>query len=283
MIQRILSTLALWTVIVLSLTYIGPQAGVWLIAILSMLTQRELYIMLQKMGYRVHTLYGIVWSPIIILGGYYLHHFFPRLSSDAGADLFLLAVLVTLLATVRKNRITDQIQVMVPTLFGILYIPFLLYFFVRILFLDSYNTDTGILLAIWIVATAKFSDVGALLSGMAFGRHKLASNLSPKKTWEGVIGGILLSSLVGFLLPWFFSESFPTAFQPWLAALLAIPVAAMAVASDLIESVIKRVAGVKDSGQVIPGIGGAFDLTDSMILAAPVGYLLMKYFVFTAI
>lgn len=280
MIQRILSTLALWTVIVLSLTYIGPQAGVWLIAILAMLTQRELYALLEKMGYRVHALYGMLWSPIIILGGYYLHYFFPHASNDAGADLFLLAVLLTLLATVRKNQIADQIQVMVPTLFGILYIPFLLYFFIRILFLDSYNTDTGILLAIWIVATAKFSDVGALLSGMAFGRHKLASNLSPKKTWEGVIGGIALSSLVGFLLPWIFSESFPAAFQPWLAALLAIPVAAMAVASDLIESVIKRVAGVKDSGQVIPGIGGAFDLTDSMILSAPVGYLLMKYFVF---
>ncbi len=278
MISRLFSTVGLWAIVILSLYFLGAQAGVWLIALLTLFTQWEFYGLLQKMGHRVHKLYGVCWSPILILGSYYLPVYYG--SNQTGTDLIILAIVFTLLLIVRKNQISDQIPVALATLFGILYVPFLLSFFVQTLFLDNGNTSTGLMLALWIVVTTKFSDVGALLTGMAVGRHKLASNLSPKKTWEGVAGGILLSMLIGALLPWCFPSSFPTAFTPWIALCLALPVAIIAVASDLIESVIKRVAGVKDSGRAIPGIGGAFDLTDSMILSAPIAYLLMKYLVF---
>ncbi len=279
MISRLFSTLGLWTIVIVSLYVFGAQAGVWLIALLTLFTQWEFYGLLEKMGHRVHKKYGVLWSPILVLGSYYLPLYFHV--HQAGTDLVVLAIVATLLLIVRKNQITDQIPVALTTLFGILYVPFLLSFFVQILFLDGGNTATGLMLAIWIVATTKFSDVGALLTGMACGRHKLASNLSPKKTWEGVAGGVLLSMAVGAALPLLFPSHFPAAFNPWIAALLALPIAIVAVASDLIESVIKRVAGVKDSGRAIPGIGGAFDLTDSMILSAPIGFLLMKYLVFS--
>jgi phosphatidate cytidylyltransferase len=278
-ISRLLSTVGLWSIVILSLYFLGAQAGVWLIALLTLFTQWEFYGLLQKMGHRVHKIYGVCWSPILILGSYYLPSYYGV--NLAGVDLITLAIVITLLIIVKKNQIADQIPVALATLFGILYIPFLLSFFIQTLFLDHGNTATGLMLALWIVVTTKFSDVGALLTGMAIGRHKMASNLSPKKTWEGVAGGILLSMLVGALLPWCFASHFPTAFTPWIAFWLAMPVAMIAVASDLIESVIKRVAGVKDSGHAIPGIGGAFDLTDSLILSAPIAYLLMKYLVFT--
>ena len=169
------------------------------------------------------------------------------------------------------------------TLFGVLYVPFMLQFLVRtiVLYDDKY---IGLALGLWLVAVAKFCDVGALLTGLALGRHKMAPNISPKKTWEGAVGGLAVSAGVGALLGAWLGRSeqfggpyFPGDFTPLRAALMALPIAAAAITSDLVESIIKRRAEVKDTGQFIPGIGGAFDLTDSLILAAPIGYFLFCF------
>ena len=130
----------------------------------------------------------------------------------------------------------------------------------------------GLVLGIWLIAVSKFCDVGALLSGLAFGKHKMSPNISPKKTWEGAIGGVLISAGVGAAIAYFCREWTPERFTPALAAAIAIPIASLAIVSDLVESIIKRRADTKDAGQTIPGIGGVFDLSDSLILTAPVGY-----------
>jgi phosphatidate cytidylyltransferase len=135
------------------------------------------------------------------------------------------------------------------------------------------SEQTGLLLMIWLIAVSKFCDVGALLSGLALGRTKMAPEISPKKTWEGAVGGVLIAAGVGAALAHFLAPSYPPGFTPLTAALIALPVAAIAIVSDLIESVIKRRADTKDAGRAIPGIGGIFDLSDSLILTAPVGYI----------
>jgi phosphatidate cytidylyltransferase len=150
----------------------------------------------------------------------------------------------------------------------------MLHFLVRIFLLDAPHPNTGLVLGIWLIAVAKFCDVGALLTGLAFGRHKMSPVISPKKTWEGAIGGVLISAGVGAVLAWFCRDYLPVALTPALAALIALPIAALAIVSDLIESIIKRRADTKDAGAAIPGIGGFFDLSDSLILTAPVGYAL---------
>ena len=124
----------------------------------------------------------------------------------------------------------------------------------------------------------KFCDVGGLLVGSWLGKHKFAPKISPAKTWEGFIGGIATSAILGYMAVHFLPDFFPAAFKPWIAAACAIPIAAMAALSDLIESVIKRQAEVKDSGKSIPGIGGAFDLVDSLLLSAPVAFILLSFF-----
>ena len=129
------------------------------------------------------------------------------------------------------------------------------------------------------MAVAKCADVGGLLVGMKIGKTPL-SVISPKKTYEGAAGGVVFSMLIGVILVALFPDFLPTGFSWWLAALIAIPVAVASIASDLVESAFKRQAGVKDSGKLIPGIGGAFDLSDSLILSAPLGYLLFKYTLF---
>jgi phosphatidate cytidylyltransferase len=141
---------------------------------------------------------------------------------------------------------------------------------------DAILPEGRLVLVLWVVAVAKFCDVGALLTGLAAGRHPMAPLTSPKKTWEGAVGGVAVAMGVGSLVAWLGRGVLPPSMTPLHAALLAAPLAAVAIVSDLIESVIKRRVALKDSGGGVPGIGGIFDLSDSLILAAPVGYFLLR-------
>jgi phosphatidate cytidylyltransferase len=125
------------------------------------------------------------------------------------------------------------------------------------------------LLAVGIIV----SDSGQYYSGRAFGRHLLAPAISPKKTVEGAVGGILFGSaamVVGGL------RVFPTASLPILV-LMSAAVVAVGIIGDLFESLLKRSAGVKDSSSLIPGHGGVLDRIDSWLFAGPVFYLFVRY------
>jgi phosphatidate cytidylyltransferase len=173
----------------------------------------------------------------------------------------------------------NRVESLASTIVGLVYVSLLLQYFVRIVTPlpgDVLTPNGRLLLALWLIMVAKFCDMGALLSGMAFGRHKMSPQISPKKTWEGAIGGVLLSMVSGAVFAWCARDSFPPHMTPLVAALMAAPLAVLAIVSDLIESVIKRRANFKDSGQAVPGIGGMFDLSDSLILVAPLGYFLFR-------
>jgi phosphatidate cytidylyltransferase len=164
------------------------------------------------------------------------------------------------------------------TLFGLVYVSLLLQYLTRIVTPvagDSLLPDGRLVLCLWVVAVAKFCDVGALLTGLAIGKHPMAPLTSPKKTWEGAAGGVVAAMCAGALAAWLGREVLPASMGPLRAALLAAPLAVVAIVSDLVESVIKRKAASKDSGGGVPGIGGIFDLSDSLILAAPVAYFLL--------
>jgi phosphatidate cytidylyltransferase len=141
---------------------------------------------------------------------------------------------------------------------------------------DLVTADGRLLLCVWLVATAKFCDVGALLTGMAIGRHKMSPVISPKKTWEGAVGGVLISMVVAAFIAWLARNQFPAHMTPVVAACMAAPLAVLGIVADLVESVLKRTANMKDSGAAIPGLGGFFDMSDSLILVAPVGYLFFR-------
>jgi phosphatidate cytidylyltransferase len=112
------------------------------------------------------------------------------------------------------------------------------------------------------------SDTGAYYTGRAFGRHKLAPNISPGKTWEGAVGGMLASLLMAAIAHfWFFPELSLKAALP-LAAVMNV----LGVVGDLTESALKRGAGAKDAAQILPGHGGLLDRLDSLLFNAPVIY-----------
>lgn len=110
------------------------------------------------------------------------------------------------------------------------------------------------------------ADIGAYFAGRTFGRHRLAPRISPGKTWEGLIGGVILTLLVGGLL--FPSVPFSISLESWL--FISVLTALAGVLGDLLESLMKRIAGVKDSGTLLPGHGGILDRIDSLTAAVPV-------------
>ena len=124
------------------------------------------------------------------------------------------------------------------------------------------------MVTIWV------SDTGAYFSGRFFGRHKLNPEVSPKKTWEGAVGGTLLAVGAAALMQHLF---LPTCFSVKAALGLGLLVAVVGQVSDLAESVLKRSAGVKDSSNLLPGHGGFLDRFDSYLLLAPLFYYVVLY------
>jgi phosphatidate cytidylyltransferase len=274
--QRIFSFTLLWVIVTVSLLLFGLHAGVLLIAALAFFTQMELYQLFDKMGLKPMKALGLICGPLIIFGSYYIG------TGDAGTDIFILCFLISALTIISKDLQAGRLRSFMPTLFGLLYVPYLLHFFIKVVKMaeqHGHQDGTAIFLTIWIVAVAKCTDVGGLLVGMQIGKTPL-SVISPKKTYEGAIGGIVFAMLIGLFVLGIFNAYAPEGFTWWLSALMAIPIGIASIASDLVESAFKRQAGVKDSGNIIPGIGGIFDLTDSLILTAPLGYLLFKYLIF---
>ena len=120
----------------------------------------------------------------------------------------------------------------------------------------------GVFMFIWLY------DTGAFCVGMLLGRHRLFERISPKKSWEGVIGGIAVCVAGAFATHYWFDEFFQVPdLNTWVN--LSVVVAVFSTFGDLVESLIKRTVGVKDSGNIMPGHGGILDRIDSLLLVAP--------------
>jgi phosphatidate cytidylyltransferase len=214
---------------------------------------------------------GIVFGGLITIAPWIEAHY--HLPTHVLLALATTACAIRLLGERNSETRMDSLS---STLFGLVYVSLMLQYFVRIatpLPGDTISADGRLLLCLWIVAATKFCDMGALLSGLAFGRHKMSPHISPKKTWEGAAGGIVLAMGASAFIAWLAGDSFPAHMTPLVAALMGAPIAALGIVADLVESVLKRRANIKDSGSTIPGMGGFFDMSDSLILTAPIGYL----------
>lgn len=271
--KRIFSTVLLWLIIFATMYFFRSTGGIVLLVLVSLFTQREFYQMVARMGHTPFSRIGLLLGVAITLAPVLVTEVHPLLTPE---NILALAAVVFAIRIVGERNPENRVESLGWTLFGLIYVPFMLQFLVRILLVNAPHVNTGLALALWLIAVSKFCDVGALLSGMAFGKHKMAPVISPKKTWEGAIGGLLTSALLGAGIVCFFGDYFPTSLTPLLAAAIALPIAGLGIVSDLVESVIKRRANTKDSGATIPGIGGMFDLSDSLILTSPAGFLIFS-------
>ena len=136
--------------------------------------------------------------------------------------------------------------------------------------------QAGELVLLAIMATVWLADIAAYFSGRTFGRHKLAPAISPGKTWEGAIGGVLAVVVYGFL----FLSVLPKelAGSPGLLCMLLVTFAAFSIVGDLFESLLKRQAGLKDSSGILPGHGGVLDRIDSLTSTLPMAAIALHYF-----
>ena len=155
------------------------------------------------------------------------------------------------------------------TLTGVFLIPWSLAHLINIRDLQP----NGEYLTLFMIVTVWICDTGAYFTGRFLGRHKLNKEVSPKKTWEGSVGGTLLAVGGALLMRHLFLPSLTLQAAIWLGLLVAV----VGQVSDLAESVLKRSTGVKDSSNLLPGHGGFLDRFDSYLLLAPVFYYVALY------
>ncbi len=272
--KRTLTTVVLWLVIVGMLLLFRVYGGLALILLLSALAQFETYGLLSRTGGEPQVLPGLLWGSLFVVavGGFSLG------GAHAVAYPAALGMVLPLLITtvMLKSPIHQLARRLFPTMTGFFLVPGCLAFFALIATMPTVTAAQGLFLAVWVVAVAKFSDVGALLIGSRIGRKPLAPSYSPKKTVEGAIGGIATSAVVACLLPVLFPSLAPEGMSFLLCLALGTALGAVAIVSDLLGSALKRIAKVKDSGNKIPGIGGGLDLVDSLLLTGPIGYAVLS-------
>ncbi len=187
--------------------------------------------------------------------------------------LFLIVVLITQTFRFQKD-FSKMLAGVGVTVLGVLYVAFLGGFIVSIRagFENSPGLSTKLLAFFFLVVMG--ADTGAYYVGKNFGRHKLAPQISPGKTWEGVIGGLILSSVFALISSlWFFPELNYKVSIP-----LAIVMSVVGLFGDLAESAIKRGAGAKDAASILPGHGGLLDRLDSLLFNAPILYYFARFY-----
>lgn len=210
---------------------------------------------------RIPIMFGI---PITVAAAY-LFGLGGRVADAQAAALggLMLTVLVGLLVRIRRGLegfvLDSAASLFTATYLGVLGLPLILVL----------SHSDGSLRALLLFVCVPACDTGAYAVGSLLGRHKMAPKISPAKTWEGLTGGLVLAGAAGgvyvrFVLgsPW------------WVGAIIGVALGLAAALGDLVESMIKRNAGIKDMGSAVPGHGGAMDRLDSLLAAAPVLWLL---------
>jgi len=276
--KRTLSTVILWVISLAALWIFRTPGAVALIALCAVLALREFYRLQAAAGRAPFAWLGMFFGALITAAPWTEQRF-----GWPAHPLLALAVVIFSIRILGERAPDKRVEALASTLFGLVYVALMLQYLVRIITPlaagDRFSADGRLLLCLWLVAVAKFCDTGALVTGLLIGRHPMTPQISPKKTWEGAAGGIVTSVLVGALVAWLAGRHgrghWPADMPPLHAALIALPIAVLAIVSDLVESVIKRQAAIKDSGHAVPGIGGIFDVVDSLLLTAPIGYFLM--------
>ena len=191
-------------------------------------------------------------------------------------SIMLIAVVSIFFRILAYPNMRNGLDNALGTLLGLMYVPFLWSFFIRV-FLSG-DLDKPAWAAFYLLLCTKMSDSGGYFIGTRFGKTRLAPVISPKKSWEGLGGGVLFC--LGVNLLWLILSGgrlggFEFEFADAVALSVLFPL--VGTAGDLVESMFKRAVGVKDSNSMIYGLGGILDMIDSVLFTAPLLYVYMKF------
>jgi len=283
--RRLASFVVLWTIVLTALfsrhRLVSDYGFLLVMVLLAAAGLAEFYGLVARRGLVCFKGWGILGG-VLLMTGTFLNltgqigtSGSPARVNDFETSFLILFVLGLCLCQFFSRSNTVGLLAISTTLFGLMYVPWLLNFIQKINFF-FYPGLAGRYYLLYFVVITKFSDTGAYAVGSLIGRHKMIPRISPGKTWEGVGGAILVSTLASLLFAHFLGRKMPG--MNWMhAVILGVLLGICAVVGDLIESLFKREAGAKDSGRVFPGIGGMLDLLDSLLFNAPIMYLYLRH------
>jgi phosphatidate cytidylyltransferase len=270
----------IWLVVLGGLPYLATVIAFVLLG------QREFYRLIEEKGAQPLVAYGLAGGAALPVVAY--------VGSEYHATVLMTATLLAvMIRQVGKEQIADALVSISGTFFGVFYVGWLLSHAIVLrnfhaAVVAHHGADaaarlgvvpgTGIFLMLFSLAAVVLCDAGAYFAGRRFGRRKLAPRISPGKSVEGAIGGLLAGTVGALGMKAVFDVFWPGLSVPlgWrAAAALGFVVSVAGMTGDLVESLLKRDAAQKDAGSLLPGMGGVLDRIDSALLAIPVMYYLM--------
>ncbi len=272
-IRRLCSSVVLWGV-ALWIIFAGFEVGFFfLIGSIGLLGLWEFYRMLDHKGLPNFKMLGMICAVILISGSFLYYHYSTGVGMSRSSDFEVAVVLFFLLVVFarqmfERTRDVRPLETMAYTMFGLLYVVWLFNFVTKLVYLFPHKGDhfTGQYYVLYCVVVTKFSDMGAYVVGSLCGKHLLIPHISPKKTWEGFFGAIGFAVLGSYGTLYFARLHYLNALH---AGILGVLLGFAAIIGDLAESIVKRSTDTKDSGTMLPGIGGVLDLIDSLLFTAP--------------
>ncbi len=276
----VLIPFVLWTIAQGGLFYLGVVIAIGLLA------QHEFYGLIADKGAQPIQSVGLGFGAAVILLAYFGNAYQAMLLMTAT----LLALMV---AQLGKNEIQEAMASISGTFFGVFYVAWLLSHAVLLRKFDvaavahqepamlatlGITSESGIFFMVYSLVTVVLCDAGAYFAGRAWGRRKLAPQISPNKSVEGALGGTIVGVLGGLVTKYLFDQFQPdwSAALPWsLSIFFGFVLCVVGIIGDLVESLLKRDAEVKDTGALLPGMGGVLDRIDAHLLGLPAMYYLM--------
>ena len=290
--KRTLSGLGVGALVIGLFLYCPLRALMPIVLVLSTFAQLEFYMMAKK-KYEPVTwfglLLGVLWMVAVGMMGFGRGLF---MVFGCFAPALLVAFMLLCLLVLFNPGYKSPVGSIAVTLAGFLYVPFLLSFFLLMAQLgadgpwgmtsrgDTWTSRAGLYTLFALIAVAKFSDTGGFAFGMAFGKHKMCPTISPKKSWEGLLGSMVFSAVTAAVMlaiarhfGWGRDIQFWNAITYPVAMGGGAVMALVATACDLIESRFKREFDVKDSSCFLPaGMGGLLDMFDSVLFIPALAY-----------
>ena len=290
MIRRTINGILVGAAVLLALRFLPGWALFLLLAALGCAVQAEFYQMMSAAGHRscpvLACAAGLLW-----MAGKFAFSVRPAplwLGGPSWEAALLAVLLFLLMLRLLFDPEAEPVGQAAISCLGFLYVPFLLGFFLPLATFHASRpfefTKSGVFLILYMLLAVKMTDVGAFAVGCSCGRHKMFPRVSPKKSWEGLAGGV--ATAVAFSVAAVAAaercEGLRDAVKVFggrplvAAAALAVALSLLGVLGDLVESMFKRAVRVKDSGGVIPGMGGFLDMFDSVLFAPALLVLFLK-------
>jgi phosphatidate cytidylyltransferase len=285
------------SILIPGVLYVIAAGGLWVLGtviVFVLLAQREFYGLIEDKGAHPIVGFGLAGGAALPVVAY--------LGNEYHATLLMTAtLLVVMLAQLGRREITESLVSISGTFFGVFYVGWLLS---HAVVLREFHTqmvarhgpiataqlqvvpDTGAFLLVYCLAVVVLCDTGAYFAGRAYGKRKLAPRISPGKTIEGAIGGVVLGTVGGLAMKSIFDLVWPelSAVLGYAAAAgFGVLVSIVGIVGDLVESLLKRDASRKDAGSLLPGMGGILDRVDAPILGIPATYYLMLLYVWAQV